>query len=62
MTPRGRRALFANTSFRDRVQLERNLRKAQEHAAAVAATAAVIAAECAKVDSLYEPLFQAELD
>jgi hypothetical protein len=62
MTPSSRHALFANTSFRDRVELERNLCKAQEHAAAVAATAAVIAAECNEVDSFYEPLFEAELE
>ncbi|GFH50753.1 hypothetical protein CTEN210_07229 [Chaetoceros tenuissimus] len=43
-------------------QIFLNLREAQEHAAAVVATADVIAAECNKVDSFYEPLFEAELE
>ena len=62
MTAGARRARFANTSFCKRVELEHRRREAEESAAEIAFAASVIAAECAKLDAYFEPLFQAELD
>ena len=61
-THAAQRACFANTSFRKQVELEKELCAAEAHAANVAATANIIATECAKVDPFYETLFESELE